>query len=485
MKILHLIISAGLLFSITSIPVNVSAQTPAFPTAEGFGKFATGGRGGEVVEVTNLNDNGEGSLRWALSQYPATPLTIVFRISGVIKLNSDIRSKRDGLTIAGQTAPGDGICIRGGKLNFGGSKNLVIRHIRSRIGGMTDKGVFIPGGSIGVENASDIIIDHCTFGWSAEENMTFYDNKRTTVQWCIIHEGLYTSGHAKGERSYASQWGGVFSTYHHNLLAHNNNRSTRFNGARGANDLHVLTDYVNNVNYNWGKPNSCYGGDINNNTSCRINMVGNYYKPGPARPSGNKSYFVQPYYGNATKVSNWYLSGNVMEGDAAMTKNNSTGVDLSVNPAASRDTMIVKAPFFINPVYAVKTETAKKAYESVLAKAGAFPRDAVDLRIINETRKGTASGKGTVEKYTSAKSDTICKNHYFGLPLGIIDSPSGVGGYPFYVTRNKITDNDHDGMDDAWEKAHGLNPKNRDDRNVRMKNGYTALEVYLNSLVGE
>ena len=488
MKLLHSVFCAGLLLATVFIPAQVSAQTLAFPTAEGFGKYATGGRGGEVVEVTNLDDSGEGSLRWALSQYPTTPFTVVFRVSGVIKLASDIRCNRNGMTIAGQTAPGDGICIRGAKLNLGGSKNLVIRHIRSRIGGKTDEGVFIPGGSIDIENASDFMIDHCTFGWSAEENMTIYDNKRTTIQWCLVHEGLYTSGHSKGERSYASQWGGQFSTYHHNLLAHNNNRTPRFNGARGSNDVRVLTDYVNNVNYNWGKPNSCYGGDINNNTYNHINMVGNYYKPGPARPIGNQSYFVQASYGGTSKVANWYLSGNVMEGDAAMTSNNNTGVDLSPNPAASRDTMIVNTPFYITPVYSVNTETAQKAYESVLAGAGAFPRDVVDLRIIDETRNGTASGKGTVEKYPSSISGTDTtwvSNHYYGLQLGIIDAPSAVGGYPSYNTSNTITDNDHDGMDDAWEIANGFDPTNKDDRNVRMLSGYTALEVYLNSLVGE
>ena len=488
MNLLQSFFCAGLLLATTIAPNQLSAQTLAFPTAEGFGKFATGGRGGEVVEVTNLNDSGEGSFRWALSQYPNTPVTIVFRISGVIQLKSDVRCKRNGLTIAGQTAPGDGICFRGGKLNFGGSKNLIIRHIRSRIGGMTDSKVFIPGGSIGIENSSDFIIDHCTFGWSAEENMTIYDNQRTTVQWCLIHEGLYTSGHGKGERSYGSQWGGQFSTFHHNLLANNKNRTPRFNGARGHNDINILTDYVNNVNYNWGRINSCYGGDINNNSYNHINMVGNYYKPGPARPSGEKSYFVQASYGKTDKVSNWYLSGNVMEGDAAMTANNNSGIDLSVNPAASRDTMIVNTPFHIDPVYAVKTETAKNAYKSVLAGAGAFPRDAVDLRIINEVSSGTASGKGTVKRYISSisgKDTTWVYNQYYGLKLGIIDEPSAVGGYPSYVTKNKISDKDHDGMDDAWERANGFDPTNREDRNIKMKSGYTALEVYLNSLVGE
>lgn len=220
--------------------------------------WAKGGRGGKVVEVTNIEDDANGtiagSLRWALKQYPTEPITIVFRVSGVINLVSDLRSKRTfGTTIAGQTAPGDGICIRGGKSNFGGCKNLVIRHLRFRIGlkELTDSTTeFIEGGSIGIENASNWILDHCTFGWSGEENMTIYDNTLTTVQWCLIHEGLYDCGHGKGARSYGAQWGGQTATYHHNLLAHNVSRTPRFNGAR-SNDLNVMLDYVNNVNYNW------------------------------------------------------------------------------------------------------------------------------------------------------------------------------------------------------------------------------------------
>ncbi|MDP4276695.1 MAG: Por secretion system protein, partial [Bacteroidota bacterium] len=286
-------------FLLTSLMVaTANAAAPAFPTAEGYGRNATGGRGGKVVEVTNLLDdaNGttEGSFRWALKQYSTSPLTVVFRVSGLIQLVADIRCSRTaGTTIAGQTAPGDGICIRGGKCNFGGSSNLVIRHMRFRIGLKGDT-AFLAGGSVGIENSSNWIVDHCTFGWSGEENMTIYDNNNTTIQWCLLHEGLYACGHAKGARSYAAQWGGQTATFHHNLLAHNNNRTPRFNGAR-SNDLDVLVDYVNNVVYNWGKPNSCYGGDITNKAH-RANLVNNYYKPGPARPGSEDSYFVQSSY---------------------------------------------------------------------------------------------------------------------------------------------------------------------------------------------
>lgn len=443
-----------------------STKALAFPTAEGFGANASGGRGGKVVEVTNLEDDGttppEGSFRWALQQYKEYPLTVVFRVSGIIELKAELRCKRDNYTIAGQTAPGDGICIKGNKVNFGGSNNLIIRHLRFRVGVLPNAS---GKGSIGIENASNFILDHCTFGWSGEENMTIYDNKNTTIQWCIIHEGLYYSTHDKGSRGYGTQWGGMSATYHHNLLAHNHNRSPRFNGAR-SNDIDVLIDYVNNVNYNWGKENSCYGGDIQKETH-RANMVNNYYKPGPARPSNKNSYFVQSSYGGiAGKTAVWWMSGNVMLGNSNLTSNNYSGLDRSKYAAEYRDDMIASEHFEVP--YPVNTETAENAYTSVLAAAGAFPRDVVDTRIVEEVRTGTASGSGN-----------------FGTKLGIIDDPDAVGGYPIYNSTEAPLDSDHDGMPDEWEIKNGLNPNDPEDGNKLTASGYTALEVYLNGLVNE
>ena len=451
------------------------AQTKSFPTAEGFGSMAQGGRGGEVVEVTTLEDAATnppvGSLRWAVTQHAGKPITIVFRVSGLISLKADLRMKRDYVTIAGQTAPGDGICIMDAKVNFGGSRHLVIRHLRFRVGTMN--GDPAGKGSIGIENASDWIIDHCTFGWSGEENMTIYDNMRTTIQWSIIHEGLYQSGHDKGNRGYGMQWGGQNVTFHHNLIANNHNRTPRFNGAR-SNDHNVLIDYVNNVNYNWGKANSSYGSDIER-TSNRTNFVNNYYKPGPARPGTSSSYFTQSTVASSqgTKVAQWHMSGNYMEGtaNASRNTNNYAGLDMGSYSSSIRNDSslyISREPFAIT--HPVVAETAHEAYISVLAGAGAFPRDTVDRRIINETRTGTATGSGA-----------------FGTNKGIIDNPEAVGGYPEYNTYNTITDNDKDGMDDAWELANGLDPNNPNDRNLRIDSatGYTVLEAYLNFLVGE
>jgi len=470
----------------------LTATTPAFPTAEGYGMNATGGRGGRVVEVINLlddaNGNTVGSFRWALKQYTSVPVTIVFRVSGVINLVSDLRASRtSGTTIAGQTAPGDGICVRGHKVNLGGSSNLIMRCMRFRIGLQGDT-AFVAGGSLGIENSSNFIFDHCTFGWSGEENMTMYDNNLTTIQWCILHESLYACGHAKGARSYGSQWGGQTATYHHNLLAHNNSRSPRFNGAR-SNDLNVLIDFVNNVNYNWGKRNSCYGSDMDKpNNTHRANMVNNYYKPGPAYPGTNSSYFTESSYQSVqgtTAIAKWYLSGNYMEGSAntAINADNTKGVNVSLYPASVQSLMFTTSPFTVP--YPVTTETAANAYLSVLEKAGAFPRDTVDRRIVNEVRTGTATGKGTSQKYLNSDGSTYSNNPFYNVTKGIIDNPLAVGGYPTYNTYNTIVDNDHDGMDDSWELAKGLDPTNAEDRNTLSSSGYTALEVYLNSLVGE
>ena len=487
------------------------AQIPAFPTAEGYGMYATGGRGGHVVEVTNLLDNHlnppVGSFRWALEQgveeikdpiigtYSVKrPLTVVFRISGIIDLKGhNINCKRKGLTIAGQTAPGDGICIRGGKVNLGGSENMIIRHLRFRMGLVGDS-AFAEGGAIGIENAKNFIIDHCSFGWSGEENMTIYDNKMTTVQWCIVHEGLYASGHAKGARSYAAQWGGETATYHHNLLAHNVSRTPRFNGSKNT-DVKVIYDYVNNVNYNWGKENSPYGAYIEiKNGSWSANIINNYYKPGPARPGILSSYFVQSSYGSTmgnTLIAKWHMSGNFMEGTANADKNadNYLGLDASgyESVGVPKSMLVAAAPFTV--AYPVNAESAIDAYNSVLEKAGAFPRDTVDRRIVHEVRTGTATGKGTTEKHLDKDGISLSNNPYFGIAKGIIDNPVLAFGveasYPEYKTYNSITDNDHDGMDDAWEIANGLDPTNPDDRNKLTKSGYTCLEVYLNGLVGE
>ena len=461
------------------------AQTLAFPTAEGFGKYASGGRGGKVVEVTNLNDSGEGSLRWALTEAGKENATIVFRVSGIIDIGPNpqrknersIRAKLKNVTIAGQTAPGEGILLRGGKLNLGGSENVIIRNIRSRLGVREDiegskKERFIEGGAIGIENARNIMIDHCCFGWSGEENVTMYDNHYTTMQWCIIHEGLHDAGHKKGVRGYGCQWGGSPATFHHNLLTHNDSRSARINGASNPEgDKNVFLEYINNVNYNWGRRNSCYGGEneAGEGSSHECNFIGNYYKPGPAHPQDN--VFIELSQARKgkqlTSPSIWYFDGNVMEGVKAKDNwalvSNQTPFTIEQQKSGKR----LQTTGYQD--YLVKPESAKKAYRHVIECAGTIHRDAVERRIVEDVRSGHPKYQGL-----SANKP------------GIIDSPADADGWPQYASAQPVVDNDHDGMADEWERANGLNPNDPEDRNkIISKIGYTALEVYLNSLMGE
>ena len=484
-------------------------QLLAFPTARGFGKYASGGRGGKVVEVTTLEDDAinppVGSLRWALQEGKENA-TIVFKVSGIITLQPnaqnkyEIRAALKNVTIAGQTAPGEGILIRGGKLNLGGSNNVIIRNIRSRLGtkelerneGESDDAYkqrcFIEGGAIGIENASNIIIDHCCFGWSGEENMTMYDNHFTTVQWCIVHEGLYSCGHPKGNRGFGCQWGGSPATFHHNLLANNHNRSGRINGASNdKGDRNVFLEYMNNVNFNWGKQNSCYGGENEAGTysSHECNFVGNYYKPGPARPSSSSHYFVEMSAARSGKTLNgpsiWYIADNVIEGRDGATNdnwsaiNNNTGYPIS---EMKSETIIYPSPDYTRLSnatiddynrYRTPTESASAAYEHVLAKVGTINRDAVERRVLEDVITGNPLYKGAKLK-----------------KAGIIDTPADAEGFPDYPVATPYIDLDHDGMADEWEVANGFNPSDPEDgKTVATSEGYTALEVYLNSLMGE
>ena len=443
---------------------SIIGQQIAFPGAEGFGKYATGGRGGKVVAVSNLDDKGEGSFRHALEQYPGESLTVIFRVSGIIELESNIVIKRSNLTIAGQTAPGDGICLKNYSFILNGASakgnhgNIIIRFIRSRPGGTDKKGLY----GFDMENCHDVIVDHCSFSWANEECAAMYDTKNTSVQWCIISEGLYNAGHMKGNRSYGGVWGGQYASYHHNLIAHLNNRAVRFNGAR-AHDTIALVDYRNNVIYNWGNTNACYGGEVNiAGGVSQVNIVNNYYKPGPAAPAELKFAHASFQKENSKGTGQWYLNGNIMEGDNSLTKKNFRGLDLA--EAGNPKNAEAGAPFAVSSP--LPDQSAKEAYEDVLKFAGAIlpKRDKVDDRIINETKTRTAIGKGV-----------------FGKP-GIIDLPFVVGGWPEYKTLTAPTDTDEDGMPDEWEKKNGSNANDASDRNKLDKSGYTMLEMYLNEM---
>jgi hypothetical protein len=453
-------------FSITGFAQVSDASKPiAFPGAEGFGKYATGGRGGKVTFVANLNDSGEGSFRNALEQFPGEPLTLIFNVSGIIDLQSKIQIKRSNLTIAGQTAPGDGISLKGHSLILNGASskgnhgNIIIRFIRSRPGGTLKTGLY----GFDMENCHDVIVDHCSFSWANEECAAMYDTKNTTVQWCIVSEGLYNAGHMKGNRSYGGVWGGQCASYHHNLIAHQNNRAIRFNGAR-AHDTIALIDYRNNVIYNWGNTNAAYGGEVNiAGGVSQVNIVNNYYKPGPAAPAELKFVHASYQKENSKGTGQWFANGNIMEGDKSLTKKNNRGIDLA-EPSYPKNAIAVN-PFPVS--VPLPEQTAMDAYNEVLKYAGAmFPkRDAVDERVINETKTGTAIGKGV-----------------YGKP-GIIDNVLQIGGWPAYKTTVAPVDTDGDGMPDAWEQTNGLNSSDASDRNTIGADGYTMLEKYLNELV--
>jgi len=497
-----------LLFLFSGI-LGANAQQLAFPGAEGYGRFATGGRGngqtGRVAEVTNLEDDlvtpPEGSLRWALAQGVDTlidpilgtytvkrPLTIVFRVGGVINLKGELRAGRSNLTLAGQTAPGGGICIRGATVNFSGSTNVIVRYIRFR-----------PGDELGletsafrIENGGNFIIDHCSMSWAIEETTHFSSNENTTVQWCIISESLYNSIHKKGARGYATQWGGEYASYHHNLLAHHNSRMPRINGSN-ANDKESLVDYRNNVNYNWGSSGAFYGGEWEGTGGlgfCHTNVVNNYFIPGPATPSS--LYFARPSL-NRSGVTldgygKWYFNGNIMAGSPEKTSDNWLGVDASTVGGAANirsDTEFVKTDGVLE-AYANYTETAEQAFISVLKSAGAIlpRRDTIDARVIAETK-----GQSIVRYSFTTNDGQVTPDK--GLASGIIDTqknlvppsaPEGTTAWDVYKTSTETPfDTDHDGIPDEWEESNGLNKTNIADGRLIAPNGYSNLENYLNS----
>ena len=453
-------------------------KTPAFPGAEGSGRYVTGGRGGQVYHVKNLNDSGYGSLRWACSQAGAR--TIVFDVSGTIHLQSSLKLTNGNVTIAGQTAPGDGICVADGDFIIS-APNVIIRYMRFRpgdtLGGEPD--------GLGGFDGKNIIIDHCSISWSVDECCSVYGNEHMTVQWCVIAQSLRNSTHAKEAHGYGGNWGGKGATYHHNLLAHHDSRVPRL-GNRPMYAGKDTTDFRNNVYYNWGG-NGCYGGE-----GMKANIVNCYYKPGPGtdvRANGNSAIKYRiAGIGITTDPSNamyniwgkFFVDGNVNPDNNGVTANNwSRGVWQQITQNKpnddAQDTIRLMAPL---PFMHVTTHTAQQAYEQVLKYAGAsLHRDAVDELVISDTQNRKAS-------YTGKKTND-------NIP-GIIDTPTDIrpadapanwSPWPTLTSGTAPTDTDGDGMPDEWETANGLDPENSADGNVVDDEGYTNLEHYLNSLV--
>lgn len=438
--------------------LSVSAQDErpiAFPGAEGFGKYASGGRGGKVFYVTNLDDDGEGSLRWAIKK--KGPKTILFKVSGTIQLASPLDINRDSVTIAGQSAPGDGICIAGAPVKVKGN-NIILRYLRFRLGDINH----FEEDALTIRDTKNVIVDHCSASWSTDETLSAYGNEDFTLQWCMITESLYKSEHKKGEHGYGGIWGGKNASFHHNLLAHHDSRNPRFDHP-GVTDIAGVVDFRNNVIYNWGQ-NLSYGGETRT-----INLIGNYYKPGPALRKGKDKYFFNPM-NQTTKgkdpqgYGKFFVAGNILEGNTDINRDNKTGIKPQ-NPVELSE-ILVSTPY---PDGGVTTQPAALAYGEVLKQVGAsLHRDAVDTRIITEVTKGTAQYGRT----------------YGGGKKGIIDSQSEVGGWPELKSLPAPTDTDGDGMPDEWEVANGLNPNDKKDGNAAtLQAPFTNLEVYLNSLI--
>ena len=476
-----------------------TAQAPAFPGAEGYARYAvTGGRGGKVIHVTNLNDSGTGSLRAAINTKGAR--IIVFDVAGYIDLKSDLDITIGDVTIAGQTAPSPGITLRYYTVQNNAS-NVIMRFIRIRRSQVKDvnEGADATWG----RNCNNIILDHCSFSWSIDETASYYDNRDFTMQWCSVSESLNNAGHGKGAHGYGGIWGGKCASFHHNLIAHHNNRAPRINGARYAwsgydTDKYANTvvaervDLRNCVMYNWGTGNGAYG-----NMGGYLNIINNYYKAGPA--TKNKTRVFQAsvddgknkiqegtmgvYYVNgnyvtaASKPANYDWSGVSSDNSKKLYFTDTAGyygeegATVSIKLDSEVDADVLEAN--------TTTHSAENAYEKVIDYVGAcLYRDDVDARHAEEVRTGTATYTGEVGKGILDKVNDPSADEDETLP-----------SFPTLTSASRPDnfDTDGDGMPDAWETANGLNPNDASDANLYTidseKKWYTNVEVYINSLV--
>lgn len=518
------------IFTVTSIlcamAANAADEVPAFPGAEGHGRYVTGGRGGEIIHVTNLNDSGPGSLREALKS--TKPKTIVFDVSGYIDLRSQLNVSSN-TTIAGQTAPEGGITLRYYTLYFGNCDNVIVRFIRSRRSQVKD--VNDGADATWGRNRKGIILDHCSFSWSIDEVASFYDNRDFTMQWCNVTEGLANPGHTKGAHSYGGIWGGKNASFHHNFIAHVQNRAPRFNGARYAWDGYDKTlysstvdaervDFRNCVMYNWGTGSACYGGPGGG----YINIVNNYYKAGPG--TKNKTTVTQVTVatsGNADKKhpelygysSRYFINGNYVTAASSPDNYDWKGVKYDGGLLSKDNEKYIKdaAHLFgdkveytnIGTVDCVKlnldsqidpgivtTHKATVAYAKLLENSGAsLYRDAADIRYAEEARTGTVTFNGDVA-YVDKNGKVYATSNTKGI-LDFINDPAGeenpkTASFPTLPSnvRPEGFDSDGDGIPDAWETANGLNPDDASDGKLftlDSKGWYDNFEVYLSSLV--
>ena len=507
------------------------AQTPAFPGAEGHGRYVTGGRGGKVIHVTNLNDSGTGSFREAVK---SGNRIIVFDVAGVIALKSDLKIG-DNITILGQTAPSPGITLRYYTVQPG--NNNIIRFLRIRRG--EEKNINDGADATWQRNKTGIIFDHCSFSWSIDEVASFYDNNNFTMQWCTVAESLTNPGHSKGAHGYGGIWGGKLASFHHNFVGHLMNRGPRFNGAR-----YGWTGYTSNKEYNtykwqnavqaenvdfrncvmYNAQGTCYGGPGGG----QINIVNNYYKAGPSHSLKGKTLnglkvdiSTGSVRGNQDRItlvtlstqsnsdknhpelydmtSRYFINGNITETTKGSVTKNQDWKDISYDkgiPSLNGEYYSPDAKNFYGdnvahvtisgkscvkikmdapaPTGEVTTHSAAESFSKVLAYSGAsLYRDEIDARYMEEAKTGTAKYKGSITQSP-----------------GIIDKVADVNGYTEAnfgtATRPADFDTDKDGIPDAWEIANGLDPNDATDAltySLDSKGYYTNLEVYANSLV--
>lgn len=440
-------------------------MAPAFPGAEGFGKYTTGGRGGAVYIVSNLNDAGPGSFREAAEKKGRR--IIVFAVSGTIHLNTKLSIKGD-VTIAGQSAPGDGICLADNSVGLGGD-NIIVRYLRFRMGDKYQKGGKVDGNggddAFGGTHRRNIMIDHCTMSWSTDEVFSVYAGDSTTLQWNLIAEPLNYSYHFETgdtdyeHHGYGAIWGGRHLSAHHNLFAHCNSRNPRFDGTRNSPEENV--DFRNNVIYDWGH-NTSYAGE-----GGTYNIVNNYYKYGPSTSENVKFRITNPWSKPPSiPFGKYYIQGNYVDGNPDVTENNWKGVVIEKGTSKDNDKLKLDEPFSTIPA---GTQNAKDAYMSVLTSVGCnLPvRDTMDQRIL----------RNVVER-TGRMIDV-----QGGYPHGTAYEQT-VNAWPALRSLPAPEDSDKDGMPDAWEQQHGLNSKDPADAvNYTLSKTYTNIEVYLNSLV--
>lgn len=436
------------LFSVAAI---VQAQPLAFPGAEGYGRFAKGGRGGDVYHVTQLGDSGPGSLREGV-EGATGPRTIVFEVSGTIALKSILRFEGKGLTIAGQTAPGEGVTIRDYNLHLRDASDFIIRHLRLRLGDQNKKSDEAPD-ALTVDRCENFILDHLSVGWGVDGICDTRGCKDYTIQWSIFSEALHDSIHPKGPHAMCASFRGPLGdgTLHHNIFASSRDRHPTIGGS--VKDPKWLIDFRNNVVFNWsGAANVCDN---------QVNLVHNYFKPGPETDPARQPVAMKASLPD--KARGW-MEGNFFEGNEGWTKDNYSAMDMETwlkKPDSGYKYAGIIEDWKADAAYELgehtpATQSAVEAYALVLDKAGAsVQRDAVDRRFIADLREG--KGK-------------------------LLNSQEEVGGWPELKGGEAPEDKDRDGMADAWEREHGLDPANPEDRNEVGEGGYTRLEEYLNGL---